>query len=166
MENKYDIIGGEGVVYLLAEQVETIANEIINDINPHKLKKLSDLVGVQEFEQAVLISFFKEYLKQVVQIIELDDITVENKQEVISFLNDIDNLSITNQIRVVQDKSKKLFKNPKFRLAFRNDYEAGTKILSFLIKSDGTLEENIASLHALDQYTEYDSNFIVDLDHT
>jgi hypothetical protein len=154
------------MVYLLADQVDTLANELISDINPQKLQKLSDLIGIKNFERAILISLLKDYLESVVQIFDLDEITVENKNDVISFLNNIDNFSIANQIKIVQDQAKTLFQNPKFRLEFRNDYETGRKILVFFIKSDGIPEENLTSLHALDQFIEYDSNFIVDLDHS
>lgn len=151
---------------MLAEQVDVIANELISDIDPQKLNKLSEIVGVKVFERAVLVSVVKDYLKKIVNIFELEDITVSSKEEIIDFLKDINNIAIANQIKIVQEQSKSLFQNPRFKLEFHNDYETGDKVLTLLIKSDGSPDEKLTSLHALDEYTEYKSNFIVDLDHS
>lgn len=149
---------------MLAEQIETLANEIVNDIKPHKLKMLNKIVGIQESEQLFLINFFKEYLKTVVQIIELDNLFFEEKSEILLFLNTPENISITNQIKIIHEQSQKEFNEPTFKLVFRKDYETGNKILTMLIKVNDEIEKNMKILHTLDQYVEYNSNFMIDLD--
>lgn len=92
------------MVHLLTEQIEKIAEETAKGLNPKHINLLAKIfeskVSHTNTTNKIIANMIKETLKNNVETFTLDGMVVQDKEAVISFLNQIDNILIADQIKI------------------------------------------------------------------